>query len=263
MKRYIVGLCNEIKVEWIIYFQNKAAVLFDLASYVVLYLFFVFMKTGSSLPEVYGAGEEYASVLLLFGYIIWMLCSRTLTCISSEILYEANKGLLFYKITSVTPLAVLYLGKMLAIVAVVLIHVIPIGILAVLFFDIPAISGEQILKIVGINCVVIAGMYGLGLILASFTMANKRLSRVSLLISSVLLFTSNALTYEPRLGKLLQYFPANYGIDFTRRVIADRSFWSQSSFLMLAITVVLLIVGSVAFSFSIKQAKKAGNILWY
>lgn len=263
MKGYMVGLWNEIKVEWILYFQNRTAVLFDFASYVILYLFFVFMKTGSSLPAAYGTGEEYASILLLFGYIIWMISSRTLTCVSSEILYEANKGLLFYKVTSTTPLGVLYLGKTIAIVGAVLIHVIPLAILSVLFFDMPAVSATQMVKIVGINVVVIAGMYGLGLILASFTMANKRLSRISLLISSILLFTSNTLTYEPRLGKVLQYFPANYGIDFTRRVIADGAYWSQSGLVMLAIAAALLAVGGAAFALSMQRAKKAGNILWY
>ena len=81
MKGYMVGLWNEIKVEWILYFQNRTAVLFDFASYVILYLFFVFMKTGSSLPAgiLQGIHYERRSVRLREGDLIVMMSDGALS----------------------------------------------------------------------------------------------------------------------------------------------------------------------------------------
>lgn len=263
MNQYVQILFNEIKVELIVYFQNRVAVISDFLIYSVLYAFFLIFKTGYSLAGIYGVDDSYATILMFVGYFIWMTSTSSLTSISSEIMYEVNNGFLFSKLTSVFPLQYLYAGKTITSFIMNLAYITPLFLFTMFSYSLLPISAGQVLKVILAGLINIIGMYGLGLILASLTMANKRLSSVSLLLSSVLLFTTNALTFNEAMGTAFRYFPANYCIDYTRSVIADPSYTSGDYMVFLLICIALLAAGSFIFNLSIRKAKKAGNILWY
>lgn len=263
MMKYFNCLVNEIKMELTVYFQNKAAVISDFLIYTLLYAFFILFQTGASLADTYSTEKGLSTLLLFVGYIIWMLSTSALTSISSEIMVEVNNGFLFSKMMAIVPLQFLYLGKVIALLVIHLMNIVPILIITVLFFDFPTISAAQLFKILFVNLMNIVGMYGLGLILSSLTIVNKKLSRISFLISTVLLFTTNALTYNEQVDKVLKYFPANYCIGYTRSVIANSTYAPKDITIFLIICVVLVICGTFVFSSATRKAKKIGNVLWY
>lgn len=261
--KWLQCLLSEVKVEFRLYFQNRVAVITDFLIYTILFAFFIFFNTGTSLSSTYGVPDQYSKMLLFFGYIIWMISTKSLNCLSSEIVMEANNGLLFYKLTSIVPLQFIYLGKLLASILIVIMLIAPLLIITMAIGEFFMPNANQLLSILLVNMVNIAGMYGLGLVLASLTMSNRRLSRISVLLSSILLFTTNALTYNEQIGTVLQYFPANYAIDFTRKKLSNGFFYPSDLLIFVTLCLVILLIGTFTFQLSINRARKKGNILWY
>lgn len=263
MRTFAQGLGSEILVELRVYLQNKAAVVSDFLSYFLLYAFLTLFKTGTSLPGAYGAPQEYGPLLLFMGYILWMLCSRALVSVSSQILSEADRGFLFVKLTSVFPVQLLYFARLVTAVFIILLFVVPMFVVLSLVSTVPVLSALQIIRAASVGLIGLCGMYGIGLLLASLTMANKRLSNLSMLFSTVLLLTSNALTYSEDIHNVLAWFPANYCIHNVRMIVSAKDFFPQDFVLMASLCAALVAAGAIVFEFSIRKARKAGNILWY
>lgn len=259
----INGMKAEMKFDFILYFQNKSVVLSDFIMFSFLYFAFIYLETGSSLADVYGIESVYTKTLFVVGYVIWMLSSRALTCISGELSYEASQGLLFSKITSIVPIELLYLAKFISGILCQIVIFIPVIIISSLIYPSPSIPIVNLLFIIVLVTISLLGMYGIGLFLASFTMSNRRLSRISFLLSTMLLFSTNALTYSKNLDTFLHYFPANYAINSARLIIANKSIDAISFIIFCTICIFLLIIGTFVFRLSEKQAMKTGKILWY
>ena len=102
--KYLKAFKAEIKFEMILYFQNTMAVITDMIVFIGLFFAFLMLNSGLSLAKTYQVDIAYAKALMLVGYIVWTFSSKALSCVSSDLNYEASHGYLFFKLTSVLSL---------------------------------------------------------------------------------------------------------------------------------------------------------------
>ena len=76
-----------------------------------LYIVLLYMNTGTSLGNYYASPKNSKS-LLLIGYILWSFSILAINLVSSNIDAEATRGTLEQKLTSIIPLYVLMIGKL-------------------------------------------------------------------------------------------------------------------------------------------------------
>lgn len=263
MRTYFRGFTSEIKKDLTIYFQHIAVYMVDFLVFSVLYVALMFTGTGTSLGLTYGSDQQYSKMLLFLGYIIWMLCSKAINCANTSVVNESNNGQLYAKLTSVIPIEILYFGKLISSTAVVATKIIPLLIISIFFGVFKGIVVQNIILIIFVVFIAIIGMYGLSLLLDSFSMINKRLSRISSLLTTILLFTSNALSYNESLGKALKYFPVNYAIHTSRELFVGNSLIVTDFIIFITVCLVSLIVGYFIFNKSKNKGKLKGTILSY
>lgn len=263
IKTYLRGFVSEIKKELVIYFQHKAVFVTDFLVYSVLYSALVFLKAGTSLGITYGVGQVYSKVLLFLGYIIWMQCSQAINIANSSILKESNNGQLYAKLTGVVPIEILFFAQLISSIFTLSVQIIPLILISIIFGIFSGVVIQSIILILLIIFIAIIGMYGLSLLFASFSMINKRLSRISSLLTTILLFSSNALTYNESLGKALKYFPINFAIHTSRELFVGKPLQIIEFIIFLSICILFVIIGYIIFNISKNKGKLKGTILNY
>ncbi|MCL2768014.1 MAG: hypothetical protein FWE49_04755, partial [Synergistaceae bacterium] len=161
MVKYFNVVKSEIKFEIVLYFQNMVAVITDLIVFSLIFLAFVLLNSGMSLANTYNIDIQYSKVLLFMGYFVWTFSSRALTCISAELNFEASNGYLFSKLTSILPIQFLYFAKFIGALFSQLVIMMPVILIAFIFWPTPPINITSILAIGFIVVVDLIGMYGI------------------------------------------------------------------------------------------------------
>ena len=263
MTNYLCAAKAELKFEIILYLQNMKVIATDILVFSFLFISFVFFEAGAdNLATMYNVDAQYSRMLMSIGYLIWAFSTGVLS-ISAEVSSEASEGYLFSKLTGVLPISLLYLSKFIARIFLQLMATLPIIIFTVFYWGFPTLSVSYILLIMLFFMICLIGMHGIGLVLASFTLYNRRLSRLSVLISVMLLFTGNAITYNAQLGQLLRYFPLNFAVDSARRIVTNTEMRVLDSYIFTFVCLSLFGIGMLLFSYSKNMTRQKGKLLWY
>lgn len=260
---YSRGFISEINKDLTIYFQHKAVFIMDLLVFSVLYIALIFMETGTSLSTTYGVGPEYSRILFFLGYIIWILCSNSINVANDSIVKDSNNGQLYAKLTGVIPIEILFFAQLISSIFMISAQFILLVAISFIFGVFDGIIISNVLMISLTVLIAMIGMYGLSLLLASFSMINKRLSKISTLLVTLLLFTSNTLTYNESLGIVFKFFPINFAIHTSRQFLVDSYINIIDYFVFIAVCFSFLIIGYTIFNKAKNKGKQNGAMFKY
>lgn len=253
--KYLNAICAEIKISLESAWSYKMNFISDILLIGGLYIVFL-MNTRTNLGTYYGSPEESKS-LLLIGYILWRFSILAINLVSSNIEAEATRGTLEQKLTSIIPLYILMIGRLISGMLIELVELAIILISCVLIFHV-GISVN--LKAIIILLITIAGMYGMGLMFGGLTLKFKNIGRIMYIIQILLLFVSNTLTVVSDKFSIINLIPLTTGNDLIRKALVGQVI-PMSNYLTLAtISLVWLAIGIVTFNYFKKLSRVDGLV---
>ena len=205
----------------------------------------------------------------LLGYLIWFFAVIALNSMGSGLMEEAQTGTLEQVYMSPTPIFVVFVGRLFAmlVASTIMVALVGIGLLVALRISIPV--NWQALPVLTLT---MAGVFGLGYAIAGATLVFKRTGSLTNMFTTVMLFLNGSMLPVDRLPEWLEVaakaLPTTQGIIVVRRVMLDgRSLadvWSDGSLERLAIhSFALLLVGLAVFVYLQGVAKTRGTLGQY
>ncbi|MGV8984519.1 ABC transporter permease [Clostridium sp.] len=254
--KYLNAICAEIKISLESTWSYKMNFISDILFIGGLYIALLFMNTGTSLGTYYGSPEESKS-LLLIGYILWSFSILAINLVSSNIEAEATRGTLEQKLTSIIPLYILMIGRLISGMLIELVELAIILISSVLIFHV-GISVN--LKAIIILLITIAGMYGMGLMFGGLTLKFKNIGRIMYIIQTLLLFVSNTLTVVSDKFSIINLIPLTTGNDLIRKALVGQVIPLSNYLTLATISLVWLATGILTFNYFKKLSRVDGLV---
>lgn len=248
---------QEFKMDILSTLRYRFSILSDIIVYTVLLSFFFMSGTGSSFAETYGT-DNYRALLLL-GYISWSLSVACISMVGNEIRNETQRGTLYQKLASKTPLQVLYLSKLFSGVIVQLGIILCYVLVAVFLFDVQFyINFTMIIAI--LTCVI--GMYGIGLVIGGLSLFFKRIGNIILLVQLTLLFITDTVPSNDAILSVSRFIPLTICNEIIRSSYAGLPV-GQLFIQLIISSIVFFAVGCFIFQFTLSRSRKTGNLLLY
>jgi len=233
----------------------------------LLMLMFIFIGIGYFMGDGRLDPERLATALV--GYLIWFFAVIVLNSMSNGLAEEAQPGTLEQVYMSPTPVAVIFVGRVVAslVVSTIMVTIIGTGLLLLLGVTIPI--HWQGLPVFAIT---LLGLMGMGYGIAGATIIFKRTASLTNMLTNVMLFLNGALLPVDRLPGWLELFakglPTTQGIIVMRRVLFDGdtlwALWADGSIpFLIAHSAVLVLVGWLVFRFAQSVAMKRGLLGQY
>ncbi|HAM82083.1 ABC transporter permease [Ornithinibacillus bavariensis] len=210
--RFLNVLSANIRREFILlkrYLPNTIAML------VTFYVIFIGMFFGISLigdPTTQDANIQYVIV----NYIFWFLAMLVVNDIGWQITNEATQGTL--EQLGMSPMGIwrIMLSRLLS--TTIVEFIIIIGLLYLSMFTAGQWLNIDVLSILPILILTLISMFGLGLIIAGFTMIIKQIQA----FLQILQFLLAGLTFVPlSVAPFLAFFPFVKGVDMVREVMIN------------------------------------------
>ncbi len=214
-----------------------------------------------------GYGKE-EQLLVLVGWLTWMVASDCMSELPAVITEEAQTGTLEQVCLVPVPLATLLGLRSLA----YLVGVGAKGLLAAILGALviaPLLAGSALVVLFLISLV---GAYGLGFLFAGLVLVFKRTEALVGLVFSLMIFLTGALVGLESLGWIYEVLklalPLTWGISLMREVLTEGETWtallrSGELLLLSAHSLIYLTVGLISLRFSYKQARKGGTLAHY
>jgi ABC-2 type transport system permease protein len=255
-----------------IYNESRKALLimwgykFNLASETLM-LAFIFVAIGFFMGDGRLVPERLATALV--GYLIWYYAAIMLGNMGGALQEEVQSGTLEQMYMSPTPAAVIFVGLLLATLAVSTVMVAIVGTALLLLLRITIPVSWQALPVFAIT---MAGLFGLGYAVAGATIVFKRAAALTNMLTNVMLFMNGALLPVDRLPGWLEVaskaLPTTQGIIVMRRVLFEgeglAATWADGSLQLLAAhTAVLFVGGWLAFRYAQSVAMRRGLLGQY
>ena len=218
-----------------------------------------------------GNGEFHADQLAptLLGYLIWFYAMVALTDMSIGLMQEAQAGTLEQMYLSPTPIGVVLIGRVLADFLTTTLQVIVVGTAMALTLGIYIpirLDGLPVFLLT------IAGVFGLGFVMAGSALVFKQVGALANLLQYILLFLNGAMVPIDRLPTwmqvLAQLLPSTQGIIVLRRIMLEGvSFVTVcldgSMLLLLLNTFIYLLGGWLIFQWCDRIARRRGSVGQY
>ena len=261
MKKYLELFIMELKMMTLARWRYKMNMISDIIMIVGIFIIVFFCTDDQTLSNYYHLSVEKNSILLFMGYLFWQFASLALGFSTSIITSEASEGVLEVKVQSVYNIIFLYFIKLLvSLISNFLIFISLIAILP-LFAEISLYDILYFLLIVIINIPSIIGMYGIGLMISSFTIKEKKGSNLVLIIQSLLIFISNVT--RPLQMSVILLIPYSLGIELSRKLYSGISVLPYEIILYIFINIIWLVVGMYLFNRSLENTRRVGSFDTY
>lgn len=118
-------------------------------------------------------------------------------------------------------------------------------------------------KIISSLLVTLIGMYGMGLILGGLSLIAKRINQLTLLIQILLLFITDTLTKTSSSSAISCIIPLTVGNDIARKSVSNIAISYNEWLILILVSILWLMVGSVVFGMSSRYARKNGLLGTY
>lgn len=238
-------------------FRYKTGIVLDIVVFTALLMFFLMSNTGESFTDKYHT-EDYKTLLLL-GYIAWNFSSVAVSVVTSQISSEIQRGTFYLKLNSKCPLQFICLGNLFSAVTVQLVVVLCYGILTLFLGNVSYFINLEIIlsMIIGI-----VGMYGVGLIIAGFSLFFKRVGSLIFLFQLTLLFVTDTVPTSGAIMSVTNVIPLTKCNEVIRNSFLGLPV--SDAFLLLCVySAAFFIVGYFVFEFFLRCSKQKGNLLLY
>ena len=262
MRKYATTLAAEIRMNLVEMLSYRFSFITDILIMLGLYTVIIYTDSGYRLTQYYSTSLDLmpqAKVIILLGYISWILCNAGLTVITNSIRTEAIKGTLEQKFMAIVPFWWLLLGDTLGSVIVALTEIILIILVAGLVFHTPILFSLSVIPPMLVSFI---GMYGIFLIVGALTLRKKKIGQLVLVIQVLLLFISNVFTML-ELPWYSNILPLALGNHIVRLVFLQLEVPLETVLLHLGASVLWFFIGTIVFRFSISAVKQAGTIGQY
>lgn len=234
-----------------------------------LYTFLVFIAATVILNGISGGGYgQEETLLVLVGWLTWMVASECMSELPGVISEEAQTGTLEQVCLAPLSLASILTVRSLA----YFVGVGARGLLAValgaIFFT-PLQSGPALIVLFLISLV---GAYGLGFLFAGLALVFKRTEALVGLVFSLMIFLTGALVGLENLGWVYQVLrlalPLTWGISLMRAVLTEGGNlpWLIQSGELIGLSLhsmLYLLVGLLIFALGYAQARRKGTLAHY
>ena len=228
---------------------------------------FAFIAIGFFMGD--GRLEPERLATSLVGFLIWFYAVIMLNALGDGLAEEAQSGTLEQVHMSPTPPAVIFLGGVIATLAVstVMVSIVGIGLLLVLRITIPVTW--QALPVFAITML---GILGMGYSVAGATIVFKRTASLTNMLTNIMLFMNGTFLPVDRLPGWLELaskaLPTTQGIIVMRRVLFGgeslAATWADGSIQLLAVhSAVLLVGGWLVFRYAQSVAMRRGLLGQY
>lgn len=109
----------------------------------------------------------------------------------------------------------------------------------------------------------IIGMFGIGLVLGSIAINEKKIGNILFLIQIFLLFVSDTLTKNDFLSHINKVIPLTNGINIARKSAAISSITVHEWLSLIIISILWLIIGYIIFTLATTYVKRKGVLSDY
>ncbi len=262
MKNYITTLKAEIRMNIVEMTSYRFSFIMDIAIMLGLYAFIIYTDSGYRLTQYYSTALDQTSqakVLILLGYISWILCNSGLTVITNGIRTEAIKGSLEQKFMAIVPFWWLLFGDTLSSILISLSEIVVIMLIAGLFLHTPFFFSFSIVPPLLVSFI---GMYGIFLIIGALTLQKKKIGQLVLIIQVLLLFISNVFTMV-ELPWYSSILPLGLGNHIVRLVFLHLEVPVATVLFHIFTSAMWFVIGVLIFRHSIAIVRQKGTIGHY
>lgn len=243
----------DLKEKW----QYKTGLFSDLLIFTAMYLMIYFWGLSGEFSSYYGIDEKSGMFLVLVGYFSWQINAMSLGYISSAIKNEAANGTLEIAVQSRYSLVLLYYVKMIA----NLIFILLVFSGVILVFAVTSHLGIKDLLFLSVIIIMsipsICGMYGIGLVIGGISLKEKNIGQFVMIIQTLLLFVSNALS--PTRGNAAKLLPFTEGISIVRQLYMGQMVSVQEYLVYLGINLFWLGLGIGVFALFLERERRVGS----
>lgn len=261
MSKYFELFCLELKMGVLARWRYKMNMIGDIVIMVGIFVMVFFLQSDYSLANHYHLSIEKNGILLFIGYLFWQFASLSLGFSTSIISSESSEGVLEVKMQSTYDIVLLLFMKLLV---CIISNLVIFTVLIIIFPLFASISIQDIfffLLIAILNIPSIVGMFGIGLIISSFIVKEKKGSNLVLIIQALLIFVSNVT--RPLQSSIIQLIPFGVGIEISRNLYSGISVSIQQILTYIFLNIVWLILGVLLFNRSLDRVKKIGTFDTY
>ncbi len=237
----------------------------------LLYTCLMFIATVVILNGVTGGQyDQEEQLLVLVGWLTWQVAGSCLDTLPEAVSDEAQTGTLEQVCLSPAPLSMIFAARNIASFLVASAR----GIVAavVLLLAVGVLPGVNRAGIVVVFFVSLLGACGMGYLFAGLTMVFKRISSLTSLVFSIMIFLTGAFVSLEKLGWVFTatrfLFPLTWGISLIRKTMTDNdtvlSLWNSGELGGLCLhSAVYLAVGLVVFAWGYRTARRKGTLAHY
>lgn len=255
------GFLNAVKWELILSFKEyaryKIGLLMDIIvftwTFVAVYLFGV----NKAFSGFYSVDGVSGGVLVVIGYVFWQNASTALGYVTSAISNETSLGIFENRLQSKYPLEIILFCKLLAANIIHILSYIAIIIVGEFMVGFKVRDVCYILLAIIFSYITIAGMFGMGMIIAGITLIEKKVGSFIIVIQTILLFLSNALS--PSRGDLVYLLPFTSGIELVRRLYLKQGGELKYIVMYVLVNMIWYAIGVTAFRVLLKHERENGT----
>ncbi|MEW8973512.1 MAG: hypothetical protein AB2375_04885 [Tissierellaceae bacterium] len=257
----ISGFFNLVKIQTkmnlISMFRYKMSLITEILLFVGIYIMIIFSNDYMVMNRYYGANFDDSRILVLIGYLFWQISSIALGLSSSAISNGLREGTLEMKTQGNYSLTVIYFIDT---ITRALYSLIIIAILIFITMIISEVNSSDLLsliKIIPIMLPSIVGMFGIGLVMSGFTLMERNISQVILLIQGSILILST--TTNPSINLFNKIIPFVKGVDISRNIYLNLIVNLKDVFYYLFINFLWVVFGHIIFNNMIKRVRYKGS----
>lgn len=256
MKKYL----NVIRWEMILAFKEYSryrwGLLSDLLVFSGTFIAIYFFGVSSGFESFYLTNAGAANILVLIGYIFWQNSSAALGYCTSSITHESIRGIFEIRLQSKYPLEGVLFCRL---ISSCLVHLVTyVGI--ILFCGFCVGYNMRDILIIFLSILVsypaIVGMYGMGLILGSVAICEKKVGSLTMVVQTVLLFLSN--TLSPNRSNWIVMIPFSPGIEIMRKMYLKQTITPDLVGCYILVNIFWLILGCAVFRKALRHEKEFG-----
>lgn len=234
-----------------------------------LYTLLVFIAAMVILNGISGGGYgQDEALLVLVGWLTWMVASECMSELPAVISDEAQTGTLEQVCLVPMPLAGILTVRSLAyFIGVGAKGLLAVGLAAIFIAPLPSAPALIVLFLISL-----VGAYGLGFLFAGLALVYKRTEALVGLVFSLMIFLTGALVGLESLGRVYQVLrlalPLTWGISLMRATLTEGGnlAWLVQSGELMRLnlhSVLYLLGGLVVFTFGHLHARRKGTLAHY
>lgn len=257
IRNNIRAFLRQIELELKSTFRYRFSLLSDILIFSLLMAFFISANIGMSFADKYNYQDH--KTLMLSGYLAWTIAIAALSGSVQTVSSELTRGIFYRKINSKCSLTVLMFGNLLATMMIEILVVTVLLLIAYLVWNIAIPFTFLGLIAIFVNTI---GMYGIGLIVGGLCVRYKRVGSITLIIQLALLVLTDTIPTGNIMLYVTKVIPLTSCNEILRIAISGGNVTKPLIILILS-SIIWVFIGEIIFRFSIKSAKKRGNLLFY